>query len=168
MGEGGKQAGGGQQQEERRKLVKAGVEKGDLVREQQAAPDYFWFHRWRPLFLVCRPAATSTLSSPGQKFTVAEFEARKKRRVGALRPKVKTRGGRFRRFRRILELTPRRTRSSRAIFVEYASSTARWTRWLECYCSKLGPAFPCSRNFNFNSTLSIDFPAVSRIAFHRN
>lgn len=106
MGEGGKQAGGGQQQEERRKLVKAGVEKGDLVREQQAAPDYFWFHRWRPLFLVCRPAATSTLSSPGQKFTVAEFEARKKRRVGALRPKVKTRGGRFRRFRRILERTP--------------------------------------------------------------
>lgn len=89
-GDGGKQAGGGQQQEERRKLVKAGAEKGDLVREQQAAPDYFWFHRWRPLFLVCRPAAASTLfSSPGQKFTVAEFEARKK--LAALWPKVETR-----------------------------------------------------------------------------
>lgn len=69
------------------------VEEGDLVREQQAAPDYFWFRRWRPLFLVCRPAATSTLSSPGQKLTVAEFEARKKRRLGAP-PKVKTRDGR--------------------------------------------------------------------------
>lgn len=108
MGEGGKQAGGGQQQEERRKLVKAGVEKGDLVREQQAAPDYFWFHRWRPLFLVCRPAATSTLSSPGQKFTVAESKRAKSGGSVHFGRKLKrvADGRRFRRFRRILELTP--------------------------------------------------------------
>lgn len=132
-GDGGKQAGGGQQQEERRKLVKAGAEKGDLVREQQAAPDYFWFHRWRPLFLVCRPAAASTLfSSPGQKFIRGRVRSAQKARC-TLAESWNT--WRFRRFRRILQLTSfTETNSGRV--EQFSSNTASST--LECYRSKLG------------------------------